>query len=142
MLESRLLGGLLWGLRRSRTVRTALQPPKLQASRSELPASPTTSTFTTFVAAQQFWADYHISERRGLRGIDHEVTVMDVIHPRADWETVGDKWFRKTQNYTAVFDQDLDLDNYIVVGAPYAGAIGMSRTSSPAWLSRSIVQQQ
>lgn len=49
---------------------------------------------------------------------------MDKLHPRADWESVGDRWFRKTQQYTAVFDQDLDLDNYIVAGAPYAGALG------------------
>ena len=51
---------------------------------------------------------------------------MDTLHPRADWESVGDKWFRKTQLYTEVFDQDLDLDNYIVTGAPYGGALGMS----------------
>lgn len=49
---------------------------------------------------------------------------MDTLHPRADWESVGDKWFRKTQLYTAVFDQDLDLDDYVVTGAPYAGALG------------------
>jgi hypothetical protein len=52
---------------------------------------------------------------------------MDTLHARADWESVGDRWFRKTQQYTAVFDQDLDLDNYIVAGAPYAGALGESR---------------
>lgn len=46
-------------------------------------------------------------------------------NPTADWEKVGDKYYRKTQLYTAVFDQDLELDNYIVVGAPYGGAIGM-----------------
>lgn len=51
---------------------------------------------------------------------------MDTLHARADWESVGDRWFRKTQQYTAVFDQDLDLDNYIVTGAPYAGALGKS----------------
>lgn len=50
---------------------------------------------------------------------------MDTLHPRAEWESVGDKWFRKTQLYTQVFDQDLDLDNYIVTGAPYAGALGV-----------------
>lgn len=49
---------------------------------------------------------------------------MDTLQPRADWESLGDKWFRKTQTYTAVFDPDLDLDNYILVGAPFAGAIG------------------
>ncbi|KAL6364927.1 hypothetical protein LRP88_00900 [Fusarium phalaenopsidis] len=52
---------------------------------------------------------------------------MDTLHARADWESVGDRWFRKTQQYTAVFDQDLDLDNYIVTGAPYAGALALWR---------------
>ncbi|KAI5457799.1 vacuolar sorting protein [Mariannaea sp. PMI_226] len=52
---------------------------------------------------------------------------MDTLHPRADWESVADKWFRKSQLYTAVFDQDLDLDNYIVTGAPYAGALALWR---------------
>jgi len=52
---------------------------------------------------------------------------MDTLHPRAEWESVGDKWFRKTQLYTEVFDQDLDLDNYVVTGAPYAGALALWR---------------
>ena len=51
--------------------------------------------------------------------------MTEVSHPQANWESVGSKWFRKTQLYTAVFDQDLDLDNYIVACAPYAGALGM-----------------
>jgi len=46
-------------------------------------------------------------------------------NPTADWEKVGDRYYRKTQLYTAVFDQDLELENYIVVGASYGGAIGM-----------------
>ncbi|KAK5997582.1 putative vacuolarsorting-associated-like protein [Cladobotryum mycophilum] len=50
---------------------------------------------------------------------------MDPLHARADWERVGDKWFRKTEQYTAVFDQDLDLDAYVVTGAPYAGALAL-----------------
>jgi vacuolar protein sorting-associated protein 16 len=49
---------------------------------------------------------------------------MDKLHPRADWESVGDRWFRKTQTYTEIFDEELDLDNYVVTGAPYAGALG------------------
>jgi vacuolar protein sorting-associated protein 16 len=49
---------------------------------------------------------------------------MDANHPTAGWETVGGKWFRKIQQYTAVFDQDLELDNYVVSGAPYGGALG------------------
>lgn len=51
---------------------------------------------------------------------------MDTLHAKADWERVGDRWFRKTQLYTEVFDQDIDLDTYIVAGAPYGGAIGES----------------
>ncbi|KAF4120359.1 vacuolar protein sorting-associated protein 16 [Geosmithia morbida] len=49
------------------------------------------------------------------------------LHPSAAWESVGDKWFRKTQLYTEVFDQDIDLDNYIVAGAPYGGALALFR---------------
>ncbi|KAI9678604.1 MAG: hypothetical protein M1817_005661 [Caeruleum heppii] len=45
--------------------------------------------------------------------------------PTADWEKVGDRFYRKVQLYTAVFDQDLELDHYIVAGAPYAGAIAL-----------------
>jgi hypothetical protein len=44
--------------------------------------------------------------------------------PTANWERVGDKFYRKVQLYTAVFDQDLELDKYNVVGAPYSGAVG------------------
>lgn len=54
---------------------------------------------------------------------------MEASHPRADWESVGDKWFRKTQQYTAVFDEDIDLDSYVVAGAPYAGALGTLNTT-------------
>jgi vacuolar protein sorting-associated protein 16 len=50
---------------------------------------------------------------------------MEPTHPTAGWESVGDKWFRKIQLYTAVFEQDLELDNYVVAGAPYGGALGM-----------------
>ena len=46
-------------------------------------------------------------------------------NPTADWEKVGDRFYRKIQLYTAVFDQDLELENYLVAGAPYGGAIGM-----------------
>jgi vacuolar protein sorting-associated protein 16 len=51
---------------------------------------------------------------------------MEAAHPTAGWEKVGDRFYRKTQLYTAVFDQDLDLDSYVVAGAPYSGAIGTS----------------
>ena len=49
---------------------------------------------------------------------------MDQPHPTQGWEQVGDRFYRKTQLYTQIFDQDLNLDNYVVAGAPYGGAIG------------------
>ncbi len=49
---------------------------------------------------------------------------MEATHPTTGWEKVGDKFYRKTQLYTAIFDQNIDLDSYIVAGAPYGGAIG------------------
>lgn len=55
---------------------------------------------------------------------------METAHPTVGWEKVGDRFYRKTQLYTAVFDRDLDLDNYIVAGAPYGGAIGMPQLLS------------
>lgn len=57
---------------------------------------------------------------------------MDTLHAKADWERVGDRWFRKTQQYTDVFDEDLDLSNYIVAGAPYGGALGMKHIPTNA----------
>ena len=51
---------------------------------------------------------------------------MDTLHAKAEWERVGERWFRKTQQYTSIFDESLDLDTYIVAGAPYAGALGKS----------------
>jgi vacuolar protein sorting-associated protein 16 len=42
----------------------------------------------------------------------------------ADWVKVGDQFYRRIQLYTEVFDPDLELDNYIVCGAPYSGAVG------------------
>lgn len=50
--------------------------------------------------------------------------MMEAPHPTAGWEQVGDRFYRKIQLYTAVFDQDLNLDHYTVAGAPYGGAIG------------------
>jgi hypothetical protein len=47
-----------------------------------------------------------------------------MTNPTADWEKVGDKFYRKIQLYTAVFDQDLELENYIVTGCSYGGAVG------------------
>ena len=43
--------------------------------------------------------------------------------PTADWEKVGDKFYRKVQLYTEVFDRDLELENQIVTGCLYGGAL-------------------
>lgn len=54
---------------------------------------------------------------------------MAPSNPLADWEKVGDQFYRKIRVYDAIFDEDLELENYIVAGAPYGGAIG----NTPAW---------
>lgn len=41
----------------------------------------------------------------------------------ADWERVGDRFYRKTQLYTSVFDPELELENHVLVGAPLSGAV-------------------
>lgn len=51
--------------------------------------------------------------------------MMAPSNPLADWERVGDSFYRKVRVYDAVFDEDLELENYIVAGAPHGGAIGM-----------------
>lgn len=43
---------------------------------------------------------------------------------RENWEQVGDKFYQKVQLYSPVFDADLELENYIIRGAPYSGALG------------------
>ena len=49
---------------------------------------------------------------------------MAPSNPRANWEKVGDQFYRKIRIYDAVFDEDLELENFIIAGAPYGGAIG------------------
>ncbi|KAL8661171.1 MAG: hypothetical protein Q9202_005828 [Teloschistes flavicans] len=48
-------------------------------------------------------------------------------NPTANWEKVGDRFYRKIKLYDAVFDQDLELESYLVAGAPYGGAIALFR---------------
>lgn len=56
---------------------------------------------------------------------------MSTTSPTADWELCGDAFYRKTKVYDAIFDQDLELENHIIAGAPYGGAIGNIRSSEP-----------
>ena len=46
-------------------------------------------------------------------------------NPTVDWERAGDGFYRKIKLYDAVFDQDVELSNYVIAGAPYAGPIGI-----------------
>ena len=46
-------------------------------------------------------------------------------NPTAAWERVGDRFYRKIKLYDAVLDQDLELENYVIAGAPCSGAIGI-----------------
>lgn len=72
------------------------------------------------------------NQAAGLSGFDRTRTLkplqhagsMTSINPRAGWDKVGDQFYRRVKLYDAVFDQDIELENYIVVGAPYSGAIG------------------
>ena len=48
----------------------------------------------------------------------------------ADWERVGDRFYRKVQLYTSVFDPDLELENHVGVGAPLGGAVGGTWSTS------------
>lgn len=45
-------------------------------------------------------------------------------NPTAGWERVENQFYRKIKLYDAVFDQDLELENYIIAGATCSGAIG------------------
>lgn len=51
---------------------------------------------------------------------------MTSSNPTLDWERCGDSFYRKTKVYDALFDQDLELENYVIAAAPFGGAIGIS----------------
>ncbi|OJJ37415.1 hypothetical protein ASPWEDRAFT_108260 [Aspergillus wentii DTO 134E9] len=55
---------------------------------------------------------------------------MAPSNPLANWERVGDSFYRKVAVYDAIFDEDVELENYIIAGAPYGGAIALHRDES------------
>ncbi|KAF7181081.1 hypothetical protein CNMCM7691_000210 [Aspergillus felis] len=61
---------------------------------------------------------------------------MAPSNPLANWERLGDSFYRKVSVYDAIFDEDVDLDNYIVAGAPYGGAIALHRDESKPYMYR------
>ena len=56
--------------------------------------------------------------------LSSDVANLSMSNPTVDWGRVGDRYYRKIKLYEDVFDPELELENYIVAGAPYAGAIG------------------
>lgn len=66
--------------------------------------------------------------RGGNRGYHPSIPCVGVMsNPTSSWEKIGDQFYRKLKLYDAIFDQDLELENYLIAGAPYAGAIALYR---------------
>lgn len=59
-------------------------------------------------------------------------------NPTAGWERVGDRFYRKTKLYDAVFDEDLELENHVIAGSQYAGAIGLSPNLYILWAEANL----
>ncbi|OGE58308.1 hypothetical protein PENARI_c001G02310 [Penicillium arizonense] len=55
---------------------------------------------------------------------------MAPSNPLANWEKIGDSFYRKIAVYDAIFEEDVELENYIAAGAPYGGAIAIYRDES------------
>ena len=55
---------------------------------------------------------------------------MTLANPRTGWEKIGNEFYRKIELYTSVFDEDLDLENYFIAGAPFAGALALWRDTT------------
>ncbi|KAF1815594.1 vacuolar protein-like protein sorting vps16 [Eremomyces bilateralis CBS 781.70] len=62
---------------------------------------------------------------------------MSASKPMSGWDKVGDRFYRKVQLYTAVFDTELELENYLVAGAPYSGALAFHRNENKLQTVRS-----
>jgi hypothetical protein len=56
-------------------------------------------------------------------------------NPLANWEKIGDSFYRKITVYDAIFEDEIELENYLVAGAPYGGAIGKTGSADiyEAW---------
>lgn len=52
---------------------------------------------------------------------------MAVTNPTVDWDRIGNSFYRKVKLFESLFDQELELENYVIAGAPYCGAIGASK---------------
>ena len=54
------------------------------------------------------------------------VKVDGMSGPTADWEKVGDSFYRKIKFYEAILDPELELEHHVIAGAVYGGALGIS----------------
>ncbi len=63
---------------------------------------------------------------------------MSSSNPTLDWERCGDSFYRKTKVYDALFDQDLELENYVIAAAPFGGAIGILSHSFVGYITSLI----
>ncbi|GAB1196814.1 hypothetical protein APSETT444_006091 [Aspergillus pseudonomiae] len=61
---------------------------------------------------------------------------MAPSNPLANWERLGDSFYRKVPIYDAIFDEDVELENYIVAGAPYGGALALHRDDTKPYRFR------
>jgi hypothetical protein len=51
---------------------------------------------------------------------------MAPSNPLSNWERLADSFYRKVPIYDAIFVEDVELENYVIAGAPYGGALGMN----------------
>ncbi|KAF8533406.1 Vps16, N-terminal region-domain-containing protein [Trichophaea hybrida] len=58
----------------------------------------------------------------------------------ADWEQLEDRFYRKILLYSELFGEDRDLDDYIIAGAPYSGAIALYRNEAKLQENRGSAQ--
>lgn len=57
-----------------------------------------------------------------------------------DWEVLEDKYYRKILLYSELFDEDFNLEDYVVAGAPYSGAIALFKNQDTIQEFRGAVQ--
>lgn len=56
----------------------------------------------------------------------------------ADWQVLGDVNYRKLSVYEEMSWGQLDLDNYVVYGAPYGGPIALIRDDASSSASEAV----
>ena len=55
---------------------------------------------------------------------------MTLANPRLGWEKIGPEYYRRFPLYTSIFDPDLDLSSYHIIGAPFSGSLALYRDTS------------